>query len=401
MKARRLLTTILATAAGFAVLATTATAQEPGPFDPLGIRAGGFLIYPSLRLQGAYDDNVFATESNTEDDLIFIIRPSVEARSNFPRHALNLGAGSEIAIHDDFGNEDYQDFHAFANGRLDVLRDAAIGGQLRFDRLHESRESPEDIGDPDNLQTYKRFIADLNYAQTFNRLSFRVGGGATLYDYSQVAGVGDDRDRKVYRTDLRVGYQVSPRFNVFGQGRYNWERFDDDVDRFGFQRDSDGFALEAGVDIEISAVMLGEVFGGYRRQSYDDPAFDSVDGFGFGGALTWYPTLLTTVGLSLSRDIEATTQAGAAGNFKTDVGLRVDHELLRNVVLNATAGYTRDDFQGDDRRDNTIRLGAGASYLLNRNLSVDAGYRFTDRDSNVDGRDYRRHVVLLGITGRL
>ncbi len=79
----------------------------------------------------------------------------------------------------------------------------------------------------------------------------------------------------------------------------------------------------------------------------------------------------------------------------------MQHELLRNVLLNATADYTRDNFEGTSRTDNVFGLGAGVSYLLNRNLSLDANYRFTKRDSDDNNQEFDRNVVLVGITARL
>jgi hypothetical protein len=64
-------------------------------------------------------------------------------------------------------------------------------------------------------------------------------------------------------------------------------------------------------------------------------------------------------------------------------------------------GFTRDDFRGIDRTDNTYRARLGARYLLNRNLSVDVGYDFATRDSDVNGADYDRHIVRLGLIARL
>ena len=81
--------------------------------------------------------------------------------------------------------------------------------------------------------------------------------------------------------------------------------------------------------------------------------------------------------------------------------LDVTHELLRNLLLNANVGYTRDDFQGTSRTDNTYDPGVGVSYLINRNLSVNATYRFTTRDSDDTDREFDRNLVLVGITARM
>jgi uncharacterized protein (PEP-CTERM system associated) len=81
--------------------------------------------------------------------------------------------------------------------------------------------------------------------------------------------------------------------------------------------------------------------------------------------------------------------------------LEVNHELLRNVLLNGNVGYIRDDFEGVDRTDNTLRAGAGVSYLLNRHLSLDAKYDFSTRDSDENDEEYTRNRFLVGITGKL
>jgi uncharacterized protein (PEP-CTERM system associated) len=91
----------------------------------------------------------------------------------------------------------------------------------------------------------------------------------------------------------------------------------------------------------------------------------------------------------------------AEGNLQNQVGVEVQHELLRNVLLNGTLGYTRDDFQGTSRADNVYAAGFGASYLLNRNLSLNANYTFTKRDSDDDTAEFDRNIVLVGFTVRM
>ena len=62
-----------------------------------------------------------------------------------------------------------------------------------------------------------------------------------------------------------------------------------------------------------------------------------------------------------------------AGYLASSVAAGVDHELLRNLLLNANAGYENDFFQGVSRTDAVFSAGAGIRYLLNRNLYLGSG----------------------------
>lgn len=73
----------------FGVLAFAAEAQDlqrgdtvatrPRPeLDPLGVRVGGFLLFPSVAVEEYYDDNLFATQSARVDDFLTVLKPRVE-----------------------------------------------------------------------------------------------------------------------------------------------------------------------------------------------------------------------------------------------------------------------------------------------------------------------------------
>ena len=378
-----------------------ALSQEVGPYDPLGIRAGAFLIYPSLSVAEEYNDNVFATDNNTDDDLITVVSPSNRAESNFSRHRLGFAAGADVGIHLNEEDEDYQDFFVSTDGRLDITRQNFFDGLLQFARGHDSRDDPEDEGDRSEVQTFNRYGSELSFTQLFNRINFRLTGRAvrTAYEESDEA----DRDRWIYDALLRTGYFVSPRITAFVEGRYNVEKRDRNEDFGGVERDSQGWGASVGAEVDLTNLLVGEFSVGYREQSFEQDGFDDQNGVGYGIDLTYTPTLLTTVRLGGGGDFRPTSSSGsdAESNFRSTADLGIDHELLRNVVLNADAGYTRDDFSGTDRTDDTIDLGAGASYLITRNFSINGGYVFTKRWSDDSDEEFNRNVIRVGVTARL
>lgn len=388
------------------------TSQEPSPnvpvtqrprpaYDALGMRAGGFLIYPSLTVSETYDDNIFAVPEDEDSDFITLVQPRIDVASNFVRHSLGFGVGSDIAFYADNTDENFQDVSVNADGRLDITRRSALSLSLDAGRFHESRDDPEDV-EADELTEFYAYGGTVGFSQAFNRLNFRLSQGARRTDFQDAGDFNnDDRDRIIYDTRLRTGFFISPRFNTFVEGRYNIVRRDEEVDDDGFERDEHGWGVNGGVAVDITAILFGEAFVGYRRQHFEEDEFDTEDGISFGADLTWNPTTLTTLVLSGSGDFEPTNQADAASNFESSIALAVDHELLRNVLIGATVGFERDDFESIDRTDDTIIASGRVTYLLNRNFSLRGDYQYTDRSSDFANEEFTRNRFTLSLTAQL
>jgi hypothetical protein len=380
--------------------------QDVGPYDPLGIRAGAFRIFPTTDVSVSYDDNVDATKNDTRDDFVAVMAPSVEVQSDFSRHAVGFTVFSEVGRFFQETKEDYWDFGITGNGRLDITRDNNVDGNFTVAREHDARDDPEDdatTAESRRPVRYMNYDAALAYNHLFNRVTFRVGGDFNRRDYRQGAGTArqNDRDRNIYTGLLRVGYNVSPRINTFVEGLYNVQRRDVHRDTDGFERDSNGWGARGGVDVNFTDLLFGEVFAGYREQHFDDSEFSTKGGVSYGVNLTWLPTRLTTVTLTGGSDFEPTTNEDSSSNFQTTIGARVDHELLRNVLIGAEAGYIRNDFQNTDRTENRYDAGADITYLINRHFSVGAAYGFTKRDSDDEDAEFDRNLFTLRVRAQL
>jgi hypothetical protein len=385
----------------------TVTERQRPDLDPLGIRAASFLVFPRFTLGEAYNDNVFATQSNTKDDFITQISPELRIQSNWNRHFLAFDARGDIGRYASLDSENYEDATIGTNGRLDIQRDTFVTGGLTFNKLHEDRGSPDAAANAKNPTEYYVLSPTIGATQRWNRFSLR--GDATLQRYmftDDETGSGtiinnSDRNRSQYTFSLRGGYEIVPEYEAFVRGAWNLVDYSSAVDDAGFKRDSDGYELIAGTRIDFSGVTYGDIFGGYRRQMYDDARLESVSGPTFGGLVTWNVTGLTTIKGSIQRSVEESTLSGASGFFATEYKATVDHELLRNLLIGADISYLVDDYKGIDRTDNYYHGGAYARYLMNRNLYLTARYDYQKRDSNVTGADYDRNVVLLQVSTQL
>ena len=383
----------------------SAYSQEPDPnvpvtarprpdFDPLGLRAGGFLIYPSLTVGSSYDDNVFATKNDTKDDFIFNFLPQVVVRSNFPRHAIIWTTEADIARYVTETNEDYEDFGTALDGRLDITRNNRLTAGAEFLRGHDSRDDPEDVGVDvsDEPSKYYNYGGDLGFQQEFNRFNFGLLGTFARRDYTD--GDEGDRDRDLFGGRLRSGYFISPRINAFLQGGFRREVRDQDTGR-----DNNVYSAGVGTEIDFTGLLFGEVDVGWSLQEFDDSDVDSQNGLTYGANLTWNPTGLTSVRLDGAGGFEP-SDVGSS-RLESEIGLRVDHELRRNLLIGGQVSYERDDFQDTNRTDNRIDVGPNITYFRNRYLSVGARYTFTTRNSDDSDREFDRNLVTVRVTAQL
>ena len=356
----------------------TVTSRKRPQYDPVGIRRGSFFIYPSFEVSGLFDSNIFATSTNPKADLIVILSPEIAVRSNWRRHELNFGVRADIGRYKSHHKENYEDASAVINGRYDISRDTYAFGGFRFAQRHEDRGSPDDVGGKIPTKFWATELA-AGVQHTRGRFTIRLDGLLRLLDFKDVpaAIVGlidnDDRDRREHTGTLRITYRVNPRLGVFGQGSGNYVRYNEQVDNAGLRRDNVGFAISGGVTYEISGKLVAEAFGGFTRQTYRDNRLTTIQGPSGGLSLTWTPTGLTTVKVSVARSIEQTTLIGGSGFFATQVRASIDHELRRNVLLNGFGSFQNDDYRGISREDNYFRAGLGATVLVNRNVNMYGG----------------------------
>ena len=371
---------------GRAVIGDTVPDRVHEDYDPIGIRAGSFMIFPSLDARGEYNDNIYADRTGKVSDFIVGLTPTVVAKSLWERHALRVSAQGNFGIYADNSREDYQDADLSTEGRLDISE----GSTLSFDgiiaRRHESRDSPDDArGERPTI--FYRIKPELTWNQRINRISLRLKTGLEKLDYNDtVTGSGivideDDRDRLMWTVEGRAGIDLSKSVQAYVSGLFDNRNYNQAVDDDGFNRDSSGYGVFGGVIVELTGTISGEAFIGYRNQAFKDVRLPDINGISGGLNIIWAPTKLTTVTITGQRTVEETTLLGGAGSFTTSVGVTVDHELRRNLVITLSGRHLDRHYEGVFRNDEEWEGRLGMQYLFSRHFRLRAGYSFTTRTS--------------------
>lgn len=379
----------------------------PRPQDQVsGLKWGSFVVYPEVSLSGLYDDNIYATPTNTVHDWVTIISPAVSVKSAWSKNMLNFRAGTDIDRYHSYSSEDTADYWANVDGRYDLSANANVYAGGGFSRNHEDRATPDAVLNSTKPTLYTETRGYVGAYRRLGRVALRVGGTYEKLDYNN--GVTDtgtpinnnDRDRTLTALGGRLSYSFAPGYDLFGQAATDTRRYVQYYDDSGYHRDSDGYRVALGGSVNLAKRLTGEAYVGHLLQNYSDARLADVSAPYFGGEIKWFATPQTTATGFVDRSVEETTLAGSSSSLDTTVGARIEHWVAPRLKVNVRAAYIHSDFQGYDLTDGAYRVdklldaGAGLRYDVSRYVYVGADYRFLRRESNVpDGNYYRNQIM--------
>lgn len=381
--------------------------REPPGYEAPGIPLGGFTLHPQVRGMAVYSDNVFASETGAEDDIAFRIAPSLRLSSGWSRHSLQLRLASEIDRYASLTSENSERYDADAVGLVEAGSDTILRARVRWQKLQEARSSQNSFTQTLEPIRYEMLTGAAGITQDLGRLRLSVEGAGVKTDYANARNLAGGlidtraRDNTTLSVRARAEYQQSPSVGYFVQGTFNDRDFEA-ASAFRPKRDSKGYELLAGISFELSALARGEVGVGWLKQSFDDPFYRDSSNLGLNGRVLLFPSRLTTVTVEADRRVENSGNPASGAYLSTEAEVRIDHELLRTLIIGASAAYQKDQFNDIDRDDKRWALGLRAEYRLTRNLALEATASHLDVSSaGIDRyRSYNENRVLLGLSIR-
>jgi hypothetical protein len=376
------------------------------PFGPVGVRAGSFLLLPSVDLSSAYSTNPGHGSPTGPASAYFVVAPELQVASDWERHSLTadiVGSYTEYASNSLVPSLNVPFLNSKIDGTIDVTRDTHI---LLENRVIVATDNP---GSP-NLQTELAKLpinqdigGTLGLAQEINRLTFTLKGtiDRATYDPSLLTNgqysTNADRNFDQYAAILRVGYEIDPGMKPFLEVQEDQRIHDEQFDRNGLQRDSTGTTVKLGSVIDIFGTVTGEMALGYLERNYQDPTLPNINGPIAAGTLIWQATALTTAKLTAASQVYETTVDNASGDFTHDFNLEVDHAFRTWLIGILKLGYGTDDYAGSGLTDNRYFVSIGATYKFNREWWLRAELRQDWQTASQPGNSFTATSILLGL----
>lgn len=376
--------------------------DEDDPYAPVGIRAGTFILRPSIEQGIEYSSNADSSV-NGEEAVFSETTLRLEGESDWSRHSANFSAFG--TFRKTISGADFSEPEAGIDADLifDLINDWRVLASGGYQVARESATAPVDFTGTTDRPLAHELVGSLGVEKTAGRFLFRLTGEADrlFYDDAELSTGGtasqSDRNQTLATIALRAGYEVAPAIIPFVEIEAGRRLYDESFDRNGFQRSSKRLGLRAGAAIDLQEKLTGEISAGWVQEDSDDARLGTVSGATVDGNLTWSPSRRTAVSLLASTTVEGTTTAGATGSVLYNGSVGVSHQIRANLTGNAAFGAAWRDFSDSNAYDLTLSAELGFTYWLNRSLGIVGRARHETVTSSDANSEYRTNSAYLGL----
>lgn len=342
-------------------------------YDAAGVRTGGFVLRPKVELGAISSDNIYQTPTR-HGDIALRMAPSAVLASNWNRNSLDFEAGADLRRYISATRRNVSGWNLGANGRYDISGDSAINASVSAQQAAEPATSASYPSAAAEASVYQLLRANISPSFTAGRVKFQGSYGFTALGFGTVrtlaGGTLDQRFRnsQTHAGTLRAEYALTPDTSIFVQGGYDDVSYLHALTPTVANRDSHTVTVLGGASFDVSARVRGAFGLGYTQRTYAAPIYPGVSGLAAEAKLDWFPDALTTVGLTGRRIVQDAVVPSLGGLVNTSVALRVDHEFLRNLLVDVQGGYEYDAFQNSSASIDIMRLSTGARWIVSRSL---------------------------------
>ena len=356
-------------------------------YEAPGLPLGGFTLRPRIEGMAGWTDNVYATAAKVSDGYFDLI-PSATLNSNWSRNALGLDAGGQFRRFLHETRRDQDGWHVGLNGRYDLGGSGSISASVRTERASEPATSAAFPTAAAEASQYQVTTAQLAPSYAFGRIKAQLSYNFAAFSFDPVRSFANtiiaqaNRDSTRHSIMGRGEYAISPDTSVFAQASYDNLTYSHELLAGVANRDSQSWRGLGGLTFDLATKIRGSVGVGYFTRRYRVPLYRDISGLTAELRVDYFVSPLTTLTLTGRRLVEDAGSVNSGGFINNSIALRADHELLRNLLLDAQVAYEHDDFPGVIQTVDIVRFSGGARYIANRSFGFGLSVSHDSRSAN-------------------
>ena len=344
---------------------------------PPGLRYGALRIFPSLEETIGYNSNVLgnATIGGRRGSWQLTTAPSLTLGSDWSRNQVGAAFNLQNTQYFSMPNQTQSNGSAAAGARLDFGQD-----QLTVALAHTSQH--ENIAAINAIASTQPISIQLDDARASYmmvkgrwNLTTALEASSWIYGDATIAGQSTSqsyRDRIVGQGSMTLRYEWAPLRNIL----FVMRALSQNYTRIPYGQptsNSQAYQILGGLDFDGNGIWRWRMLLGGEAREFTASVYQPRNTVIAEAEATWFPTAMTTLHASLSRDTEDASQEGVSGLVYTAARLSIDHELMRQVLLRAYAGVQQANYFGGGVQTG-YTAGLGVQWTLNRNVRLSLTY---------------------------
>jgi hypothetical protein len=364
--------------------------EQPRPdYSPLGVRLASLIIFPRVEVGAGGTTNTYLTGSDPIAAPILFVRPSARLVSDWSRHLVQVSGAATLRDYVGESPRNERVWNLDASARIDVRRALTVEVEAGTARAFENLFSGEVTSTLAALSRFQRSYGSVQTTYTGARTRAFVVADLTGLQFESVplreGGVRDqsDRDRRIARITGQLEYARSPSISLFGQLSGSTTRYDRNLLTGGPNLDSKAVRALVGMNLDIAGRVRGTIGIGYGIRDYHASPYRTIRGVSVESRIQAFPLQRLTLTATAQRTIEDATLNRTA-LWNTRGGLRADYEVLRNLIVNATADLSRQVYIDNPLTANVQRVGIGGRYLSSRRVTLQGALNYNRQSSKAD-----------------
>ena len=395
-----------------------------------GMRRG--VVHPYVAVSAEYTDNLYNLDKERVENLLFSINPgiwlSLPGKQQIP---VTLAPNNASAGGYQYEMERYErsePFELFLLGDLDYRMysedsnlDAMLyrlqgfarynfpaGLSLQILDAYTHNQDRFDIGHPDSHMTH---IFDSNSIMgTIDWLiteKFQVTADLSLFTLAYDEKDFSYLERDDLALDLHFFFHATDKTAFFAEYRYIDTQYDSNA-----SYDSTANAYYIGMKWDSTDKLSFLTRVGLSDKAYDDAQFTDWDGFVFELQTVYRMTEKSKLTFDLYRQNEETDMIAAEDKIMIGAALGYDLDITDKIHVGIRGRYENADYRrrsgysyytdpnGNEeysRQDDRFIISPHLDYLFTNWLKAGIGYRYEQRNSNIDIYDYYSNTIFADV----